>query len=126
MVIVRACEDRSPNQLPAWTSHSFAVFLEGNSAGLPPSLGSPEGFLGSYDRRPGRSQERHPAGDFASLEVRFFFDSRTTGSIALRKDAPERCRDSHFRGCPDVDRRDGIVPVPPTEAVCHLCGSFFC
>ena len=32
----------------------------------------------------------------ASLEVRFFFDSRAIGSIARRKDAPERTRDTHL------------------------------
>src|ERR1700722_9735838 len=109
MVVVRACENRSPNQLPARTSNSFAVFLEGDPAGLPPSLGSPEGVMGFLVG--GRSLSgATPAGDFASLEVRFFFDSRTTGSIARRKDAPERRRDTHARGCPDVDRGNRFVP----------------
>jgi hypothetical protein len=39
----------------------------------------------------------------ASLEVRFFFDSRAIGSIARRKDAPERTRGTHTGGRPDVD-----------------------
>ena len=38
MAIVGTCENESPNQLPAWTSNRFAVFLEYDPAGLPTSL----------------------------------------------------------------------------------------
>ncbi len=58
-------EDQPPNQLPAWTSNSFAVFLEGDPAGLPPNLER----LGRW---PPRSQERGLQGVIANLEARFF------------------------------------------------------
>src|SRR3954451_24476490 len=38
MAIVGACKNRTPNQLPAWTSNRFVVFLERDPAGLPPNL----------------------------------------------------------------------------------------
>src|ERR1700733_5316641 len=38
MDIVGACEDQSSDQLPAWTSNRFVVFLERDPAGLPPHL----------------------------------------------------------------------------------------
>jgi hypothetical protein len=49
------------------------------------------------------SQEKGLPGENASLEVRFFFDSRAIGSIALRKDAPERTRGTNTGRRPDVD-----------------------
>src|SRR5262249_25944031 len=36
--IVGTCKDGTPNQLPAWTSYRFAVFLERDPSGLPPYL----------------------------------------------------------------------------------------
>ena len=38
MAIVGTCKDESPNKLPARTSNSFTVFVEGDSTGLPPNL----------------------------------------------------------------------------------------
>src|SRR5215469_6722784 len=38
MAIVGTCKNGTPNQLPAWTSYRFAVFLERDPAGLPPYL----------------------------------------------------------------------------------------
>ena len=37
-LLLELAKTESPNQLPAWTSNSFAVFLEGDPAGLPPNL----------------------------------------------------------------------------------------
>src|SRR5947209_15782526 len=38
MAIVGTCKNRTPDQLPAWTSNRFDVFLERDPAGLPPNL----------------------------------------------------------------------------------------
>ena len=38
VVTVGIGENQPPNQLPAWTSNSFVVFLEGDPAGLPSDL----------------------------------------------------------------------------------------
>ena len=73
-----------------------------------------------------RQDARSLVRSIASLEVRFFFDIRTNGSIARRKDAPGRTRGTHAGGCPDVDRRDWIVPLPAQAAVLLLSCSVVC
>src|ERR1700691_3896508 len=51
MDIVGACEDQSSDQLPAWTSNRFVVFLERDPAGLPPRLGLLEGGSPALEER---------------------------------------------------------------------------
>ena len=43
MVTVGTGKNKPSDQLPAWTSNSFAVFLEGDPAGLPSHLERSEG-----------------------------------------------------------------------------------
>ena len=55
MVTVGTGKNKSSNQLPAWTSNRFAVFLEGDPAGLPQDLERLEGG------NPPLRGEGHPA-----------------------------------------------------------------
>src|SRR5208337_2786901 len=119
MAIVGTCENEPPNQLPAWTSNSFAVFLERDPAGLPPYLGQMEGG------RPALRSE-WLQGAITNLEARFFFDSGTTGSIALRKDASVRNWGDHIRGRPDVVGGDGVVSFPAETAVLFIHRAILC
>jgi len=84
---------------------SLCCILEGDPAGLPSHLERSKVAALLSGVRAARCLS-------ASLEVRFFFDSRAIGSIARRKNAPKRTRDTHSGGCPDVDRGDRIVSLP--------------
>src|SRR5665213_258357 len=117
MAIVGTGQDRTSNQLPAWTSNRFAVFLERDPAGLPPHLDGKVAPPPQGSRQPGTN---------ASLEMRFFFDIGTIGSSARRKVAPNRTWGTHARRCPDVDGRDWTVPFPAETAVFYCAGSVIC
>src|ERR1700723_1098996 len=59
MAIVGVGQDRTPNQLPTWTSNRFVVFLERDPAGLPPYLtrdrkaaADPQGRTARRERQP--------------------------------------------------------------------------
>ena len=131
------------------------VFLEGDPAGLSTNLDSREVAIrlprerirpaSTPDRprcllhlKPGSSS--NPCGEqispeaelerFTAREVqpetRYVFDSRAVGSSARRKDAPKRTWGHHYRGCPHLDRGDGIVYLPASFRASRIHRSHLC
>ena len=102
----------------------FRWHLEGGKSKIPRS-----GFrrMPITVRRQQSTSERTLAlGASASLEVRFFFDSRAIGSITRRKDASERTWGTHTGRCPYLDGRDWTVSLSAAAAVFLLRRAFFC
>ena len=66
------------------------------------------------------------AGLIASLEVRFFFDSRTIGSIARRKDAPEWTRALTLEDARTWMEETGLCLFLPKTAVFLLRRAILC